>query len=233
MGIFSDMLSSLRDCLGSSVCIEGVGATVAAVIVFCGSVFLLLTFIMGAKLAYLVTASVTLGFMLIMGLIWSTNELGPVGTLPEWELVSIEEEGEPLEGPSASEYPEGPWEEVPSDDQEMLTLATELQTEALDFLTARVDEGELPDDAQNNTADSESVRLLERDGEQYGGVTLTPPQGDEGTPIVAIMSYDPGDPLGQARLITFVTLLLLAGHLFFLSRAEASARRKRQENATT
>src|ERR671914_2891379 len=100
--------------------IEGAAATIAAIIVFCGSVFLLLTFVMGAKLAYYVTASVTLGFVLILGLIWSTSSplapLGPVGELPEWTGTSAAEEGGELEGPSATEYPEGPWTAIDTED---------------------------------------------------------------------------------------------------------------------
>jgi hypothetical protein len=216
-----------------AIFIEGVGATAAGIIVFCGSVFLLLAFVMGAKLAYYVTASVTLAFLVIMGLVWSVNELGPVGQLPEWEPVSTAEEGGNLTGPSASEYPEGPWQEVNEDDADQLTQATELQTGALDYIVAEADEGNLPGEVSDTyTADSESVRLLEDGGEQFGGVTLAPPQGEEGPTVIAIMQYDPGNPLGEARIITVATLLLLVAHLFLLSRAEKQARRKREETAT-
>jgi hypothetical protein len=211
--------------------IEGSAATIAAVIVFCGSVFLLMTFVMGAKLAYFVTASVTLAFLLIMGLIWSTNELGPVGQLPAWEPLAIAEEGDELTGPSASEYPDGPWQEFGTE-EESLTQSTELQTGALEALTARVDEGELPEEASANTANSETARFLEEGSDLYGGVTLEPPEGDEGPTVVAIMQYDPGNPLGQARTITLGTFILLVIHLFFLSRSEKQARRKREEPAT-
>ena len=216
-----------------STFIEGAAAVASGVIVFCGSVFLLLTFVMGAKLAYYVTASVTLAFLLIMGLVWSVNELGPVGQLPEWDPVSIAEEGGELTGPSASEYPEGPWQEVDPEDTDALTQSTELQTGALEYTTAEVEEGNLPEEVtEAYTADTESVRLLEDGEEQYGGVTLAPPQGDEGPTIVAIMQYDPGNPLGEARMITAATFVLLVVHLFLLSRAEKQARRRREETAT-
>jgi hypothetical protein len=216
-----------------SVFIEGAAAVAAGVIVFCGSVFMLLAFNMGAKLAYFVTASITLAFLLIMGLVWSVNELGPVGQLPEWDPVSIAEEDGELTGPSATDYPEGPWQEVDPEDADALTQATELQTGALDYTTAEVDKGNLPETVTDAyTANAESVRLLEDGGEQYGGVTLAPPQGDEGPEIVAIMKYDPGNPLGEARMITGATFVLLVLHLFLLGRAERQARRKREETAT-
>jgi hypothetical protein len=211
--------------------IEGAAAVIAAVLVFCGSVFMLMTFVMGARLAYFVTASVTLAFLLIMTLIWSMNELGPVGQLPAWEPLAVAEEGGNLSGPSASEYPEGPWQEFGTD-EESLTQATELQTGALEAMTARVEDGKLPDEAAANTANSETARFLEEGDDLYGGVTLEPPQGEDGPTIVAIMQFDPGNPLGMARQIALGTFILLVLHLFFLSRSERRARRMREEPAT-
>ena len=65
--------------------LTGSAAFLSAIIVFCGSVFLLLAFVLGARLAYWVTASVTLSFVFIMGAVWSYGTpLGPVGQLPKW-----------------------------------------------------------------------------------------------------------------------------------------------------
>jgi hypothetical protein len=69
--------------------IEGVAAVASAVIVFCGSVFLLLAMVVGGRLAYFVTATITLAFLLMMGVVWSINPLGPVGSLPEWRPFQI------------------------------------------------------------------------------------------------------------------------------------------------
>src|SRR5918992_3475194 len=98
-------------------------AFVSAMIVFVGSVFLLLALIMGARLAYFITASITLGFTLIMGVVWSINPLGPVGQLPEWDPESIAADASELEGPGASEYPEGPWRAPNEDDDAELAKA--------------------------------------------------------------------------------------------------------------
>ena len=49
--------------------VEGVAAVVSGVIVFCGSVWLLLSMVMGPRLAYFISASLTLGFLLIMGVV--------------------------------------------------------------------------------------------------------------------------------------------------------------------
>ena len=228
-----------------AVFIEGMAATIAAVIVFCGSVFLLLTFVMGARLAYLITASVTLAFILILGGIWSfSNEgapLGPVGPLPEWNLESVVAEGETLEGPQAASYPdEGDWQKVDEEDAKQNTQAAELGSSALDAVEQGIEEGQFPENAVNNTADSETVRLLESDGELYGAVTLNPPEVTEDTPvdeeppptIIALMQYDPGNPLWEARKVTLITLVLFIIHLFFLSVSEKRARKPREATAS-
>ncbi|MDQ4144976.1 MAG: hypothetical protein M3198_14800 [Actinomycetota bacterium] len=235
-----------------AVFIEGAAATISSIIVFCGSVFLLLAMIMGARLAYFVTASVTLAFLLIMGLIWSKDPLGPVGKLPEWDPVSVVEQGEPLEGPSAGEYPDGGgWRKIDDESTQEAAQSAELGSSAQDVIAEEIERGNLPDNAEANTADTDTIRFLEQDGELYGAVVLEPPASteenasgtlaaDEGAeedaepapPVVALLQYDPGNPLGKARIFTLGTFILLAIHLFFLSRSEQRARRAK-EAATT
>ena len=226
-----------------SVFIEGLAATIASTIVFCGSVFLLLMFVMGARLAYFITASVTLAFLFIMGVIWSfTNPLtplGPVSELPSFQPVSVAEEGEPLEGPSASEYPEGGgWEEIDPEDEVQAQQAAILQSAGLDALAAGVEEGTFPEQTENNTADTDSIRLLEQDGDIFGAITLEPPPSEEEEveepqppTVVAIFEYDPGNPQLMARQILAGTTVLLIIHLVLLSMSEKRARRSREAPA--
>ena len=229
-----------------AVFIEGMAATISSIIVFCGSVFFLLLMIMGARLAYLITASVTLGFILILGGIWSfSNEgapLGPVGTLPEWNLESIAAEGEPLEGPQADAYvsDSGDWRAVDPENSKENTQSAELGSAALDEIEVAIEEKQFPSSAVNNTADTESIRLLDQDGELYGGVTLRPPDptgdeppGEEPAPtILAIMEYDPGNPLWEARKVTLITLVLFIIHMVFLAISEKKARRPQEAPAS-
>src|SRR5680860_968601 len=101
-----------------TIFVEGIGAVVSAIIIFGGSVWLLLTMVLGARLAYFVTASVTLAFVVMMGVVWSINPLGPVGDLPGWDETGVSEDVAELEGPNASSYPEAPWEEFEEEDAE-------------------------------------------------------------------------------------------------------------------
>ena len=228
--------------------IEGVAAVFAAVIVFIGSIWLLMSLIMGARLAYFVTASVALGLIFIMTLVWSYGTpLGPVGVMPEWHGIDIKENAADLEGfGPATEYPEGPWTAPAEDDQAAVTKAAELDSAAVDYLAEKIGEQEGGDFVAeaDATVVADTQRLLTtQDGKEYGAVTLEAAvsaiekfneadddQLDTITPkdaaAVVVMAYDPGNPLGKARRIAGGTFLVFALHLFGLSRAE---RKSRQE----
>ena len=225
--------------------LTGSAAFISAVIVFCGSVFLLLAFVMGARLAYWVTASVTLAFVLIMGGVWSYGDvpLGPVGELPSWSEVDLGQDASQLDFGPAADYPDGDWFAPDMEDSTQATQASELGSASADYLEAEIAKGgeaeESFADLDEAILDDESVRLLDQDGDIYGAVTYEQVEADpeaeetelpEGTgdPIVIVMSYDPGNQFGPARAITLGTFVVLVLHLFGLSRAEKRARRDRE-----
>lgn len=216
--------------------VTGVGAVAAAILVFCGSIWLLLSFVLGPRLAYFITASVTLGFVLIMGLVWSQVQLGPVGQLPEWVPVAIGEDPSEVDFDGADEYPDAPWQAVDEDDQAESTQASELESDATKFLEDAINEGDVtlvPVVAQARVKE-DSTRLLERGGTEFGALLLEPvplteeeeeagvelPEGE----VLVVMSYDPGDPLGKARAITAGIFVLFVAHLFGLNRVEKRSR---------
>lgn len=208
--------------------VEGVAATVSAILIFAGSVFFILSLVMGARLAYFVTASVFLAFLLMMGVVWSFTQLGPVGQLPRFEPLAIGQDANDVDFGPISEYPEGPWRAPDPENEAEVTQQSELENEATAFFEQALQEGRIkgfeePSDAVVN---QEKSRLIEQDGETFGAVTLEPAEGFEGdAQAVAVLKYDPGNPLGTARLITIGTLVLFVLHLVGLSRAEARARR--------
>jgi hypothetical protein len=209
--------------------IEGIAAVASAVIVFCGSVWLLLMLVMGGKLAYFVTASVTLGVLLIMGVVWSTSELGPVGELPSWSEVSIGEQISDLDFAEAADFPDDPWETPNPDDRDDAKKKGEVESAAPDVLEAAVERGDVTtvEDASATLVNSDATRLLEKNGVTYGAVTFNPATGDE-VLAVAILERDPGNSLGPPRKITMGILLLFLLHLFGLSRIEKRAKASTQ-----
>jgi len=215
--------------------VEGIGVVVSAVIIFCGSVWLLLTMVMGPRLAYFISASVTLAFLLIMGVVWSVNPLGPIGKAPEWDSVAIGEDASQLDFGPASEYPDGAWEVPNPDDATQLAQAAELSSEAIGYLEQAINAQKVTtfENAEDAQANSESVRFF-MDGEaQYGAVTLEALEQRAAGEVVAVLVYDPGSPLGPPRLIAAGTFVLFLGHLFGLSRSEKRARRRNEAQAGT
>ena len=227
-----------------STFLTGSAAFICAIIVFCGSVFLLLAFVLGARLAYWVTASVTLSFVFIMGAVWSYGTpLGPVGQLPEWNPVDLGTDAAQLDFGPAAEYPDGDWYAADPEDSTQATQQSELESASADYLEAEIAEGgeakESFDRFDEAIMEEDSARLFEQDGEFFGAATYVQievdPEDEEaelpagsGDPIITVMSYDPGNPSRPARMITAGTLLLLVGHLVGLSLAEKRAKRDRE-----
>lgn len=224
--------------------VTGMGAVVSAVLVFCGGVWLVLAMVTGGRLAYFITATITLGFLLIMGIVWSlpaVNPLGPVGTLPTFDPVSLAEAGD-VDFAAAESYPEGPWQVPDDEDEGEQAKASELESAALDFVETALAEGQIDtfETIEDAAVVIDSGRLLAQEGEEYGAVLVGPVQtGDQQLEVdpsipetvLVVMQYDPGNPLGPARMITMGTFVLFVLHLGGLSMVEKRARRMAQSPA--
>src|ERR687892_914144 len=157
--------------------VEGIGATVSAILVFCGSVWLLLTMVLGARLAYFVTASVTLAFILMMGVVWSftnaASPLGPVGQLPSFSREGLGEGGD-VDFGAAGSFPDEPWRVPDEDDDAETTQKSEAETAATEAVGEAIEAGEVTsiETADEATAVSDGTRLLEQDGVTYAGVIV-------------------------------------------------------------
>jgi hypothetical protein len=217
--------------------VEGVAAVLSGVIVFCGSVFLLITLVTGARLAYFITACVTLAFCTMMAFVWSgfnppwvsptVNPLGPVGTLPSWDEVGIGESPGDIDFEEASPYPDDPWIKPDTEDPLESAQASTLKNEATDVLEEHIKAGDFKEytDVGDLLVDEEKVRLLHQGEAAYGGVTFSPLEEGEGPDVIVMAKYDPGNPLKPARRLAagfFIAFLL---HLLGLWLMERRARR--------
>jgi hypothetical protein len=230
--------------------LTGAGAVVSAVLVFCGGVWMLLTMVMGGRLAYFITASITLAFVAIMSLVWSfaqqATPLGPVGQLQEYRPEAVGQGGD-VDFGQAGAYPEEPWRLPNENDEAETAKAAEAEGAATDALEAAIAEGRIDvfDTIDEAQVIPESARLLEQDGVEYAAVLLGPVQAGAGAEttepaeldptaedtVMVVLRFDPGNPLGLARIILIGTLVLLVVHLFGLSRAERAARRLAERTA--
>jgi hypothetical protein len=105
---------------------KGIVTVVASVILFIGTVYVLLTAIFGARMAYLVLAVSFFAWMILFSLIWVVGQppvlgvqgtlpnLGPRGTEAHWQVVAA------ATGPVSSKFaetavfPEPPWRPLPA-----------------------------------------------------------------------------------------------------------------------
>jgi hypothetical protein len=73
--------------------IIGILAPVAGVFLFCGSVYLLLSTNLGARLGFLVAASALSGFMVLLSTLWLTTNTpleSPKGRTATWNVVEVD-----------------------------------------------------------------------------------------------------------------------------------------------
>jgi hypothetical protein len=72
-----------------SVFAKGIVATIVVPGVLFGMVYLLMSMVLGPKLAYWVEASVASGVFVIISFIWVVSALGPVGASTAWQVISM------------------------------------------------------------------------------------------------------------------------------------------------
>ena len=98
--------------------IRGVLTVAVAVVLLCGSVYLILGTNLGSRLGFLVALAAFFGWMAMLGAVWWMYAKGPIGTAPTWEVVDVVEGdlsaatiGEAADDPDLSE-----WHELPESD---------------------------------------------------------------------------------------------------------------------
>lgn len=98
--------------------VKGILVVAAAITLFVGSVYLLLSTNLGARLGFLVVAAGVSGFMIILSSLWLTNT-DPLqslrGRIPEWKGVEVAESIDESSVEEVREIPES-GEEVSEDD---------------------------------------------------------------------------------------------------------------------
>ncbi len=130
---------------GEGTFVKGIAITIAFIVVFVGSVWLLTSMILGAKLGYFVTGACLFAVMTLLSLIWFVTALGPrgeagfwgdLGTDTAWHPVAVGPEGTEVESRwgswDISDYPDGegwvdPDADTPLADLSEGSLTSELQ----------------------------------------------------------------------------------------------------------
>ena len=114
--------------------IRGILVVLVAVVVLCGSAYLVLSTNVGARLGFLVAAAAFWGWMVIMGLAWWVYGIGLQGPLPTWQVREVLTSSSAADT-SAASVPEardlGGWTRLEEGD----TIRGEAQTSADEALT--------------------------------------------------------------------------------------------------
>jgi hypothetical protein len=162
-----------------SIFVEGLAAVVSAIIVFCGSVWLLLALVLGPRLAYFVTASITLGFLLLMGGVWSIGETprGPVGELPSYTAVGAGDSPQESGFGPAADFPEGGgWFAPNPDESNQAEIKSGAEGVAPKQLDKAIEAGDVTafETPQQAVVDPDATRLFDDGGTIYAGVKFVP-----------------------------------------------------------
>lgn len=214
--------------------IEGALVVLAAVVIFCGSVWMLAGAVFGNTMGYLISATALFAFMVILSALWvfgapgTPRYLGPKGELPTWVTVAAGQTLESTSTPLVEQYPGGPWQTAEQADlQAELEPATTVFQEFLAEEAAVELEGAgIDPPAEPLEFTVEGVRFAEVEDRP---VAMAQGFATEGGPEVLLFAYkDPGNEPLPSYVALVGSIIGFVVHLPFLDRAE----RKRKELLT-
>lgn len=213
------------------VFVEGMAAFIASIVLFVGTIYLLLAAIFGPRMGYLVTATGFFGFWLLLSLLWAFGArdpffgigtppyLGPKGDLPTWVAVGSAPDVRSPNFPVVDRYPGEPWRPAGKGDAaeiEPVTLAFQefLAEEAAAELRQRGVTGEIaPEDFEIS-----DIRFADAEDTELAAGTAFSTTG--GLQVEVVGLKDQGNEPLPSFLSLGLSVIGLAVHLPLLDRAE-------------
>ncbi|HYH28273.1 MAG TPA: hypothetical protein VEA19_05815 [Actinomycetota bacterium] len=219
--------------------IEGVLVTIASLILFVGSIYVLVAAVFGSRMGYLISATSFFGFMMILSALWAFGSwafgapgtpryLGPKGDLPAWVALGAGQSLESSSYPVIEQYPGGPWQ-----DPRQAGANAEVEPVRLAFgeflaeeANAELRERQVEGEVASTEFRIEDIRFTNVDGTELATARAF---ATGGGPQVIVTGYkDPGDEGMPSFAFLIASVLGFAIHLPFLDRAE----RRRKEILT-
>ena len=124
---------------------KGVAVTIAAILLFIGSVYMLLAAYMGRVMGYLILAVSLFGWMIILSAIWAfgapgtTKNYGPRGTEPHWQVFAASTGAVSSRYSQTTRFPGHPWHPPDANSQSSAdTVRTAIQTYMAQRATAEL-----------------------------------------------------------------------------------------------
>lgn len=215
--------------------IEGALVVVAGFVIFGGSVWLLLSAVVGVRMGYLISATGLFAFMVILAALWAFGapgtppNLGPRGDLPTWFGLAAGRELSSPTYPVVDDYPSEPW----ADPEESGRFRGEVEAVTLAFQEFLAEEaaGELRRAGIEGEITPETFEITDLRFTEVDGTPLAAARAFAGTggPEVEVVGYkDAGDLALPSWLFLAGAIIGFAAHVPFLDRAE----RRRKEILT-
>jgi hypothetical protein len=210
--------------------VKGLTVTVAAFVLFVGSVYMMLTAVFGLRMAYLVLAVSFFGWMIIFSMLWAFGQpkilgvtgllvnQGPRGTEPHWEVFAAGTGPQASEYPQTASYPGPPWRRADASTQTSVDTVT---TAVQNYLAARAHEqlGEQAEELAPSTFVVQDVHFTRaEDGTYLAGARSFFTAG--GPEVTVFVSHNSGNVPIYSFAFLGASILGFLIHLPFLDRAE-------------
>jgi hypothetical protein len=202
--------------------LEGTLVVVSAMVLFFGSVWVLLAAVFGVRMGYLVAATGFFSFFLLLALLWTigapgTNRfLGPKGDLPAWKAVAAGDDLVSSTYPVVDRYPGGPWK--PADN----AASTEIEGAFQEFLAeeaaAELKQAQVEGEVTAEQFEVTEVRVATVGETRLAAATAFSTTG--GRQIEVAGYHDPGSEGLPSFVSLAVAVVGLVIHIPFLDRAE-------------
>jgi hypothetical protein len=207
---------------------KGILVTVCALVLFVGSVYVLLSAVFGLRMGYLVLAVSFFGWMVILASIWTFGvpgtrpDLGPRGTEPHWQVIAAGIQQVQTEFEATARYPDRPWH-LP--DQVSRPSVDSVKTAIQKYLAARAQAQHEQDGGDEFEFDFTDfgVEDIQFAGAEGGEIHLAAGRGfytPGGPSITVFLRYDSGNVDVYSKSFLAVSILGFVIHLPFLDRAE-------------
>ena len=211
----------------------GIASVVAAVILFIGSVYVLLSAFFGLRMGYLVLAVSFFGWMIILTSIWTfgppalgtPQNLGPRGTEPHWQVFAAGYGAvRSSEYPQTSRYPNRPWHPPDKISQpSVATVTTAVQEYALTQAERTLREQGTPFEPEPAAFVVQDVEFANAsDGTHLAAAHVFYSQG--GPELTVFVYHDKGNVPVYSWSFLAASIVGFAVHLPFLDRAERKRR---------
>ncbi len=204
--------------------LTGVIAVLTGVLLFIGSIYMLLWAVLGRRRAYLVLMVSLSGWMILLSAIWvfgapgTRPGEGATGTPPHWEVFLTGDPRASRFSGLLSAFPSSPWVEAgpkmgpvetSREVEAFLAVAKEKAAEALSERGKRVS----PDALRAGP-----VRFAEAGRDILAAAEVAPPGG--GTPLRVYGLWNPGSLLLPSWIALGASVLIFLSHLWLLARDE-------------